>query len=144
MRNEQPNETGKMVGAGYEKRDANPRALTIFAAGLLATLALTAVLMAAMFRYFSAAQSLGPPASPFAAERVLPPQPRLQADPRQDLQRLRQQENTTLNSYGWVNPSGGVVKIPIDRAMDRILEKGLPVQGEPHRSSPGPARDKQP
>ncbi|MBI2816898.1 MAG: hypothetical protein HYX72_08150 [Acidobacteria bacterium] len=115
---------------GYEKRDANARALLIFAAGLIAILALILILMVVMFRYFSVAQSLGPPASPFAAERVLPPPPRLQADPREDLQRLREQENANLNSYGWVNPSAGIVKMPIDRAMDRLIQKGLPVQAE--------------
>jgi len=124
MRNE------NSISIGYEKRDANARALLIFAAGLIAILVLILVLMAVMFRYFSVAQSLGPPASPFSAERVLPPQPRLQADPREDLQRLRAAENANLNSYGWVNPSAGVVKMPVDRAMDRLIEKGLPVQTE--------------
>ena len=35
-----------------------------------------------------------------------------------------------LNSYGWVDPKAGVVRIPIDRAMDLLLQKGLPVRGK--------------
>jgi len=117
-------------GAGYEKSDANPRALALFAAIIIATLALAFVIAASTFRYFASAQTLGAPSSQFAPARVLPPEPRLQPDPRLDLQRMRQEESTNLNSYGWVNPNAGAVRIPINRAMDRILEKGLPVQGQ--------------
>jgi hypothetical protein len=120
--------TENLIGAGYEKRDASARVMGLFAAGLLGTIAVIVILMAVMFRYLSASQSLGPPSSPFAADRVLPPQPRLQADPKVDLQRLREQESSNLNSYGWVNPSGGVVRMPIDQAMDRVLEKDMHVQ----------------
>jgi hypothetical protein len=51
----------------------------------------------------------------------------LQVEPRLDLQRLRQREDTILGSYDWVDPRAGVVRIPIDRAIDRSLEKGFPV-----------------
>ena len=36
---------------------------------------------------------------------------------------LQQQE---VNSYGWVNKQSGVVRIPVDRAMDLVLQRGLP------------------
>jgi hypothetical protein len=38
---------------------------------------------------------------------------------------LKQEDE--LNSYGWVDQSAGVAHIPIDRAMDLIVEHGLPV-----------------
>ena len=113
---------------GYEKRDADIRALLIFGAVLAATLVLIFVLMLGVFRHFSRVQSLGPPASPFADSRALPPQPRLQLEPRMELEHLRQREDDILNSYGWVDPSAGIVRIPIDRAMTLLLEKGLPVR----------------
>ncbi|HEY3762330.1 MAG TPA: hypothetical protein VGN23_11345 [Verrucomicrobiae bacterium] len=33
-----------------------------------------------------------------------------------------------LNSYGWIDRSNGIVRIPIQRAMDLLLERGLPTQ----------------
>jgi len=28
-----------------------------------------------------------------------------------------------LNSYGWITPQAGVVRIPIDRAMDLLIKR---------------------
>ncbi|NJK80424.1 MAG: hypothetical protein HC893_02480 [Chloroflexaceae bacterium] len=33
-----------------------------------------------------------------------------------------------LNTYSWMNEEEGVVAIPIDRAKDLIVERGLPVR----------------
>ena len=116
------------TGPGYETRDASIRGLILFAVGLATILVLVFVGMVGVFRYFSRSKSLGAPASPFADVRTLPPQPRLQVEPRTDLAHLRQHEDELLNSYGWVDPKAGVVRIPIDRAMDLLLQKGLPVR----------------
>lgn len=122
--------SGRGGNRGYETRDANVRSLMVFGLGLFVTLVLLLALMAGVFRYFSKSQSLGPPASPFADLRTLPPQPRLQVEPRMDLEHLRAREDAVLNSYGWVDPRAGIVRMPIDRAMDRLLQKGLPVRAE--------------
>ncbi|HEY1790272.1 MAG TPA: hypothetical protein VGJ73_19155 [Verrucomicrobiae bacterium] len=37
-------------------------------------------------------------------------------------------QNQKLNSYGWEDQSNGIVHIPIDRAMDLILQRGLPTR----------------
>ena len=57
-----------------------------------------------------------------------PPAPRVQTDPHADLLRLRAAEDSVLQSYGWVNRDSGQVRVPIRRAMDLILKKGLPVR----------------
>jgi hypothetical protein len=59
-------------------------------------------------------------------ERILPPKPRLQVNQQLDLQQVREQEQRILNSYGWVSKEAGAVRIPINRAMDLIAERGLP------------------
>ncbi|MFY9842356.1 MAG: hypothetical protein WA718_23905 [Terriglobales bacterium] len=38
---------------------------------------------------------------------------------------IRQEDQ--LNSYGWVNQKDGVAHIPIERAMELIVQRGLPV-----------------
>jgi hypothetical protein len=113
---------------GYEKRDANPRSLFSFAGVMFLTLIVVGIGMKWMFDYFSRVQQLGPPATPFEQGRTLPPLPRLQVQPVQDLAGLRQQQDDALHSYGWVDRNLGTVRIPIDRAMDLLLERGLPVR----------------
>lgn len=50
--------------------------------------------------------------------------PRLQTKPADDLARLRAGEDAVLGSYGWVDREHGVARIPIERAMDHLAEKG--------------------
>jgi len=55
------------------------------------------------------------------------PAPSLELDDgHADYLALRQQQSEKLNSYGWVDRSNGIVRIPIDRAMDLIASRGLP------------------
>src|SRR5438132_4494267 len=44
------------------------------------------------------------------------------------LQQLRATEDALLNTYGWIDRENGVVHIPIQRAMDLVLQRGLPVR----------------
>jgi hypothetical protein len=65
-----------------------------------------------------------PPANPLARyARTEPPAPRLQTDPRGDLQRLRAAEEAELGGYGWVDAQAGIVHIPIERAMDLYVAR---------------------
>jgi hypothetical protein len=48
------------------------------------------------------------------------PPPRLQKSELMDMAKLRQAEESLLNSYGWVDRNKGFVRIPIDEAM-RLL-----------------------
>lgn len=112
----------------YEKRDVNTRTIMIFVGVLFVVLLVTFVSMRGLFGYFSETQNLGPGASPFDNSRVLPPAPRLQVDPVIDLDQVRQSQNELLNSYGWADKATGKVRVPIDRAMDMLIESKLPVR----------------
>lgn len=37
-------------------------------------------------------------------------------------------QNQKLNSYGWIDRTNGIVHIPINRAMDLLLQRGLPTR----------------
>ncbi|MFT4569649.1 MAG: hypothetical protein ACI8TX_002408 [Hyphomicrobiaceae bacterium] len=58
--------------------------------------------------------------NPLAAQfaRTQPPAPRLQARPVEDLRKVHAREDAALSGYEWLNRSSGIVKIPIDRAME--------------------------
>lgn len=60
---------------------------------------------------------------PLTADQRLPPQPRLEIDPGADLASLRAQEDAWLNGYGWVDKPSGTVRIPIERAMELMVER---------------------
>jgi hypothetical protein len=55
------------------------------------------------------------------------PTPRLQTDDgNQDVTDLHAREDLLLDNYSWVNQSQGKVRIPIERAMELIAQRGLP------------------
>jgi len=57
------------------------------------------------------------------------PAPRLEVKSGANLAELRAAEDSDLNSYGWIDRNTGTVRIPIDRAMQLILKRGLPDVG---------------
>lgn len=113
---------------GYERSDADVRSLVKFGITLLVILVAVFFSMEWIFFYFAKSQQLGPPASPFENARVLPPQPRLQVKPHLDLHAYCEAQLEQLNTYGWVDAHNEVVRIPVDRAMDLIIQRGLPAR----------------
>ena len=119
----------------HERTDAKAKPLVVFAAGMAGLVIFGLVVSLITFRYFVKHQSLGPPASPFENVRQLPPEPRLQVNAPQDLERYRIEQDKVLDSYGWVDHKAGIVRIPITRAMDILLQQGFPVRrGSPSNS----------
>lgn len=57
------------------------------------------------------------------AASPLPPPPRLQPDPREELEEYRDAQNEILRSYGWASRQEGRVRVPIERAMRLLVEQ---------------------
>lgn len=114
---------------GYEKSDASPRGLVIFVLIMAAILAATSFSLIWLFKHFERAENPGSfVAAPFAGAQTLPPSPRIQPVPGDDMQRYYQSQQSLLNNYGWVDKQNGVVRLPIDRAMELLLQRGLPTR----------------
>jgi cbb3-type cytochrome oxidase subunit 3 len=115
---------------GHEESDVNFGAIMTFAGGLVALAAVVYFVVWLLFGYLTRQENAASAnlIYPLAAgqEDRLPPEPRLQIHPRQDLQDLRESEDALLKSYSWVDRNGGVVRIPIDEAMKLTLQRGLP------------------
>jgi hypothetical protein len=125
---------------GYETRDANVRGVFNFLVVLGVLLVATALVSWGLFRYFS--KRPPPPASvsPFADTRQLPLGPQLQVNPRQDWLKYREQQEQSLETYEWENRGAGIVRVPIEHAMDLLFQKGLPVQNSSEaQTESGPA-----
>jgi hypothetical protein len=58
------------------------------------------------------------------------PSPQLEINERNQLDKVRLAEEQTLSTYGYVDQKAGTVRIPIERAMDLIAERGLPVRAQ--------------
>ena len=115
--------------SGYEKTDASPRGLVRFALIMAVILAATSLSLIFLFKHFERADSPGSFVSaPFAGAQPLPPPPRIQPQPGVDIQNYDQSQQNLLNTYGWVDKQNGVVRLPIDRAMQLLLERGLPLR----------------
>ena len=77
------------------------------------------------------------------------PSPQLEIDERGQLDQIRIDEAQTLSTYDWVDQKAGTVRIPIDRAMDLIAQRGLPVRPQassqvpPERQTSNAAPEKQ-
>ncbi len=136
----QPN-TEHGPGHRHEQSDVGVQSLAMFAVGLVSLMALAVLAMWGMYRGLSAyTKAIDVPMSPLRAELPAdPPEPRLQVAPIRDLQAVRVDERQQLSSYGWVEPAAGVVHIPIERAMQLTLQRGLPARSQ---SGAGAASEK--
>jgi hypothetical protein len=72
-------------------------------------------------------RQLGPKGDP--ATRF--PAPQLQADEVGDLNKYREAVEIQLNSAGWIDKNAGVAHIPVERAIDLVTQRGLPVRSQP-------------
>lgn len=112
------------AGAGYEQSDLKPRTIAIF--GLSLTLVVAACLIGAAWMFgFFAARRAEEDVLPSPLARVeVPAGPVLQVNAPSDLARLRTEEDKILSTYGWVDRGAGIVRIPIDQAMQLLVERG--------------------
>lgn len=123
------------AGVSHERRDINVFQVTAFGIGLLLGCIVTIFIIWGLFDFFYARENAknadNPAALVMKDENKLPPEPRLQANPKVELKDLRADEEAILTSYGWVNPDKGTVRIPIDQAIDIVAQKGLPSKPSP-------------
>jgi hypothetical protein len=122
-------------GVSHERRDVNVFQVSAFGIGLLLSCIVVVFAMWAMFDFFysleDAKNADNPAALMMKDQNKLPPEPRLQAEPKVELKDLRADEEAILSSYGWVDPNKGIVRIPIDQAIDIVAQKGLPSKPSP-------------
>lgn len=116
---------------GYESKDVDVISLFAIVFTLFISCVLIFIVVTAMMHYFKShepSKTAGQTNMP--ATRVAEfPQPRLEVKPGASLAEFRAAEDADLNSYAWIDRNAGTVGIPIDRAMQLILDRGLPDVG---------------
>jgi len=138
-------------GVSYEPSEADLRVVLTFLAALALAAALVLLVLWGMFSYFrSKSAERGPLPSPrMYTSPPNVPQPQLQPDPVADYNVYRLSAKETLDSYGWVDQKAGIARIPIDKAMDLVAERGLPWKAPgtgpvPTAPNPNPAEGPMP
>jgi hypothetical protein len=118
---------------GYERSDVDAWAIGKFAIALALICVASVGMLLMLFHYFISREGPPPPKaySDLARAGVRRAQgPQLEATPILDLKRERAAEDQMLNSYGWVDKQQGIVRIPIDKAIDLLAQRGLPSRTE--------------
>lgn len=119
------------VDAGHELRDLSPKAIALFALSLAILLVLVVLVTYFLHEHYLTVQvrTQAPP-SPLSAAREPTPEPRLAVTPGEDLKALRAAEDSLLKSYAWIDRQQGIVRIPIDRAIELLAQRGLPTRAQ--------------
>jgi hypothetical protein len=118
-----------VTDAHHEASDVNVRALWWLGVAFVVSGIVLHAAVWIVFVFLERRETAGTtPPNPLVVEQEsrLPPEPRLQPAPHADLARFRAQEDGLLTSYGWVDRNKDVVRIPIERAMQLVAERGLP------------------
>jgi hypothetical protein len=112
-----------------EKSDVDTRAIIRFGLALAIVLVATYLVLLGLFGYFSTREMrLGRGPARVQSTDQLPPEPRLELSPRANLEALRAAEKEVLENYDWVDKQKGIVRIPIERAMELVAQRGLPAR----------------
>jgi hypothetical protein len=115
-------------GVGYEHTDAHVGAVGTFLVWLVVLVVVTHLLMGGAFKVLQWQNAdTSAPDYPLAASqgRRLPPEPRLQTSPKDDILAMRAAEHSQLSSYGWVDRAAGTVHLPIEKGMRIAIERSL-------------------
>jgi hypothetical protein len=117
---------------GHEADDADVRGIGLTGLVLAVGIAIVLFLVYGLFQYFVHHPVVIAPASPLAESdrQQFPATPRIAEHPAIELEKLHSQEDHILSTYGWADKGAGMVRIPIDRAMELQLQRGFPLRKE--------------
>ena len=118
----------------HETGDINVSAIVWFVVVLSVVVLSMNVSMWAMFKALQHFERTSEPVvSPLArppAQVKDFPAPSLQTTPWTDLKTFRAQQLSQAENYGWVDEKLGIAHVPIAKAKEMLLKKGIPVRPE--------------
>lgn len=110
----------------HERSDAHVRPVAIFLVFMFCGVLGAYGVITVLFEYFTQRQisKYGNPVE-FSTPGGKSGAPLLQVVPGLDLRGIRAAEAEQLDGYGWVDQRQGLVHVPIEQAIDMLLEQGV-------------------
>ena len=111
----------------YEHGDADIFTVSKYGIALAFGVLIAASAMWGLFDYFNShvsSEDVEVPRAILDERPKLPPSPRLQQFPKVEMKGLRENEERQLSSYGWVDQKNGIVRIPIEEAINAVASQG--------------------
>ncbi len=121
----------RSLAAGHEIKDMRPSQVVLYLGTLIIAIGLLVAVVTGLewliLGHLGSIQAVV--ANPLNVP--MPPAPNLETGNGQVLEQLRAKEDQLLNGYSWIDQSKGIVRIPIDRAIELTAKRGLPTRSQP-------------
>src|SRR6266481_7960700 len=139
----EPNVPSKTIETGHEVSDLSPKNIAIFGVSLVVMILIVLWVCYELFQHYSTvSMKTEVPPSPLSYTREPTPEPHLLVVPGQELKAMRAAEDSSLHSYAWVDREKGIVRIPIQRAIDILAQRGLSRQPQSNEKPTSGAKQK--
>ena len=116
-----------MALTAHETSDLSPRAIVAALAGILVLIG--AVALSVLWLLHAIERRVAPRSlAPFPVESVSGPP--LEVDPAAERVLIEARGRARIASYGWVDRSAGIARVPVERAMAILAERGWPEDAE--------------
>ncbi len=110
----------------YEERDLSVGRMVQFLVAIFVMMVATLFISWIVYLWVLPNQRVDVPSvRPEAFQRQLPPEPRVQGFPMRDWERFYAEEIRKTTTYEVIDETTGKVRIPVERAKELILQKGL-------------------
>lgn len=110
----------------YEQRDLSVKRAVQFLVVIFFTIIGSLIISYFVFLWVLPNQRADlPSVRPEALQRQLPPEPRVQGFPMRDWENFVAEETRKTTTYELVDETAGKARIPVERAKELILERGL-------------------
>jgi hypothetical protein len=117
------------AGRRYENRDVSPRTISYAGAALFIGIGLSIAIAVGVLIFFRHEQK-SPFVTSLEASHQTPPAPRLEGYYPSDRGKLEAAAQQALQGYAWTDGSRDMARIPIERAMQILSQKGWPDAGK--------------
>lgn len=129
------------IKAGHENKDASVRPIVLILVGLAVSVFIVGLLVYGIFSYLADHPLNTARPNPLAESvQQVPSVPQLDTHPGAELKQVHSYEDSILSTYGWTDKQKGIVRIPIDQAMQLELQRGYPTRPAAATTNSGVAR----
>lgn len=111
-------------GIGHETKEVSVPFVFASLFALIIGAFLAGLLAVGIFQFFKA--TYHPDQAAKEAVQQIPPSPRIAEHPAEELQGIRAREDHVLSTYALIDKDRGIVRVPIDKAIDMLAAKGVP------------------